>query len=163
MMQSTMDIIEYLNGRDVNTSNFNSIPVVQRANALRTLYDREMLNNLLQSNPQEATRILEIIHQALSEHAYRHQIDIVSIRAFHEWVFGERDDHPDLTPPMKKFILGFHCSTNNQDHKYYRARYDAAATIQNAHDMGGETPHSQDEWYELRLRDEYGVIIFNPR
>lgn len=158
-----MDIIRFLNSEDVNVSNMNCIPVEQRSVALKTLYDRDILNNLIRDDSELGMKVIGIIQQALAAESFRNEIDIVSCRAFHKWIFGESPNLPELTVVMKKFILGFHCSTEHAHCRYYWARYDAAATIQNAIDMGGETPHSQDEWFQLKLNDQYGVIIYSSQ
>ena len=160
---NTMDIIRFLNSEDVNVSTMNCIPVEQRSFALKMLYDKDILNNLLRQDSELGMKVIGITQQALACESFRNEIDIVSCRAFHKWIFGESPNLPELTMMMKIFILGLHSSTEHAHYRYYKARYNAAATIQNAIDMGGETPHSQDEWFELKLSGQYGLIIFGSQ
>ena len=152
-----MDIIRFLNNEDVDTTVLHAVPLQERAVALKTLYDRDLLHNLPDNDFET---VLGIIGEAVRGDYYNTQIDIAAWRAFHKWIFGESTVLPELTASMRKFIVGFHCTTEHDLCKYYRARVNAAATIQHAIDTGGSTPSSQDEWFALILNDQHGVIMY---
>ena len=75
------------------------------------LYDRDILNNLLRDDSEFGMKVIGIIQESLAAEFFRNEIDIVSCRAFHKWIFGESPNLPGLTVVMKKIFIGLHCST----------------------------------------------------